>query len=63
MGLWLEARDDTGKVTFRSRFQGGIIDLYEQESITVEQAVKLSRLSGHLPLERRDWVLRISFDD
>jgi hypothetical protein len=67
MGLWLEHRDESGNLIDRGRFLGGTVTLYEmaEEPLTVsaDQAMKLAKLSSHLPVEKRDWVLRIVSDD
>lgn len=59
MGLWLEQRDDNGKLIASGRFQGGTVDLGEGRVYTIDQVRQLCRFSSHLPLEKRDWVLRI----
>lgn len=59
MGLWLEQRDESGKVIASGRFSGGTVDLGEDRVFTLEQARQLCRFSSHLPLEKRDWVLRV----
>lgn len=75
MGLWLEHRDEKGNLIDRGRFFGGrvimanlveYIDGGSTEVIpefTLREAQELCKPSNGLPLERRDWVLRISFDD
>lgn len=32
-------------------------------SFTLKEAIELCKPSSHLPVDRRDWALRISFDD
>lgn len=72
MGLWLEHRDDKGKLIERARFLNGSVTLSQLVEITDEgsteevcfslkEAIALAKTSSHLPVERRDWSLRIGF--
>lgn len=64
MGLHLERRDDSGRLVFRVRSSGGVFMLPDDlDTLSVEEARGLAKLSAHLPLERRDWALRIGSDD
>lgn len=62
MGLWLEHREN-GVVNIRERFQNGKINTFESEPGSVEEAIKLARQSNDQPLEKREWVLRIGFNE
>ena len=60
MGLWLEFRED-GKLT-AARFRDGKVEIEARSdllTLTVDEARKLAKYSGHLPAERRDWTLRV----
>jgi hypothetical protein len=79
MGLWLEHRDDKGKLLERTRFSGGKVTMtdmveyvagsptdplrFEPLVLTIDEARHLCRASAHLPTEKRDWVMRIGFED
>ena len=62
MGLWLEYRDIEGRLIERERFSNGVVPFVARD-IPLEEAVKLARLSSHLPVEKREWVLRIGFGE
>lgn len=62
MALWLEHRDDKGQIVDRAQFFDGLA-VGSSFSFSLEQARQLARVSVHSPLEQRDWVLRIGFDD
>lgn len=69
MALWLEHRDDKGTLIERARFLNGSVTLLQLIEITDEivdgvcfslkEAIALAKTSAHLPVERRDWSLRI----
>lgn len=66
MGLWLEHRDDSGKLLDRERFSNDLVIVSlaaEPFALTATEARVLSRASVHLPIEKREWALRIGFDD
>ncbi len=68
MALWLEHRDDKGSLIDRAQFNGGQVILHEmmdfaQEGplvLSLNEARQLAKVSSHLPVEKRDWVLRIA---
>lgn len=71
----MEHRDDNGNLIDRSKFSEGICVVrgvtkgdgetspQPVESLGLKGAIELCRLSNNLPLEKRSWVLRISFGD
>lgn len=72
MGLWLEHRDEKGNLLDRAQFLSGSATLYhlcevngdgstQAPTFTIKQAVELCKLSAHLPVEKRDWALRVEF--
>lgn len=78
MGLWLEHRDVDGKLTDRVRFVDGHVTLttiqelasfkdgqeeWKPFVLSSRDAVNLSRPFTHLPLEKREWSLRIGFEE
>jgi hypothetical protein len=58
MGLWLEHRDNEGSLLSSGRFRDGAVDMGDGAVFTIDQARQLARHSTHLPLRRRDRVLR-----
>ena len=74
MGLWFEHRDEKGNLADRGRFQSGSVEMLHlveihgdgstsAASFSLKEAMALAKPSAHLPVEKRDWALRISFDD
>jgi hypothetical protein len=74
MGLWLEHRDDKGTLIERSRFLNGSVTMVQLAEIygdgstsaavfSLKEAVALAKMSSHLPVEKRDWVLRVGLAD
>lgn len=78
MGLWLEHRDEDGRLTDRVRFAGGHATLetvqellsfkdgveeWKPMTVSVKDAMNLSRPFSHMPPEKRQWALRIGFDE
>ena len=67
MGLWLEQRDESGKLLRRERFANGIVEKWEDFPInlagivSIQSAREVCRGTAHLPPERRPWALRIGF--
>jgi hypothetical protein len=65
MALWLEHRNDKGELLECVRFIGGrttvCIDADSDLELTVDEGRRLAQLSNHLPLDKREWVLRIDF--
>jgi hypothetical protein len=61
MGLWLEYREN-GVLTEREPFVEGVAE-FVAAPYTIAQAVQLAKLSAHMPVEKRDWSLRIVFGD
>lgn len=71
MGLWLEHRDENGKLVDRARFNGGIVVMTELPdaansdnplSLTTSQALELAKVSAHEQLSKRAWALRVESD-
>lgn len=69
MALWLEHRDDKGTLIDRAQFSGGQVIMHELTDfayqdgplvLSMNEARQLARVSSHLPVEKRDWVLRIA---
>lgn len=75
MGLWLEHRDEKGQLIDRACFQGGVVvmsnlteffdgmDAGVSPTFTIKDAIALAKLSAYLPVEKRDWALRVESDD
>jgi hypothetical protein len=79
MGLWFEHRDESGKLIDRVRFIDGHATLeslhefvgfapdgeerWKPFIVSIKDSVALARTSNYLPLEKREWVLRIGFDE
>jgi hypothetical protein len=67
MGLYLEYRDRQGVVRNRSRFFDGLVtwtlDCPDEERWTHERVRELVRPSAHLPIEQREWALRVVPDE
>jgi hypothetical protein len=63
MALWLEHRDDKGVLIEGARFFNSSVTLIDQEPMALKEAVALAKPSAHLPVDKRDWALRIVVDD
>lgn len=78
MGLWLEHRDNEGKLTDRVRFSRGFATLenvqellsfkdgveeWKPMTVSIKDAMNLSRPLSHMPPEKREWALRIGFGE
>lgn len=70
MGLWLEHRNDQGLLIFRGRFVDGVVTVPPDEgqvatmTLDLKQAQQLAKLSSREErIERRDWALRIGFEE
>ena len=59
MGLWVQKRDDTGRLLASVRFFNGQADVGCGLTLTIDQARQLARHSANVPLIRRDWALRV----
>ncbi len=74
MGLWLEHRDDKGNLIERARFYSGHVEMLSLAEIhgdgstsaarfSLKEGIELAKPSSHLPADKRDWALRVAFDD
>lgn len=73
MGLWLEHRDEKGNLIDRARFYDGEVEMLglvevhgdgstSAPTFTLKEAMGLCKPSAHLPVEKRDWALRVQSD-
>lgn len=62
MGLWLEHRDDKGQLIEREPVLGGMAE-FAFEQIPIQEALARAKASAGMPLEKREWALRLSFGD
>ncbi len=65
MALLLERRNEKGELTGWAQFFEGYVLLKSEEGddleLSVDEARQLAKVSSHLPVEKRDWALRLSF--
>ncbi len=74
MSLWLEHRDEKGILIEQAQFRDGRVEMLQLVEIhgdgstsaptfSLKEALALAKPSSHLPLDKREWALRISFDN
>lgn len=62
MSLWIEIRDSDGNIVTKSRFAKGAATPFERE-LDIVDAVSLAKSTSALPLEKREYALRINFEE